>query len=77
MKLSDALNIAKSFSVVQFNADIESIRFIGAKLVGTNWEIDIFFKEKNLAVSYINTVCISDISGEVTSFRTLTAKALE
>ena len=76
VKVADALNIAKSFAVVQLNADIESIRFIGAKLVGKDWEIDVFFKEKNLKIAYVNTICISDTSGEVTNFSTRTAQAL-
>lgn len=77
MKLPDALNIAKSFAVVQLNADIESIRFVSAKQVGTSWEISVFFKEKVLNVGYVDTLCISDVSGEVTSFTTQALKAVE
>ena len=76
VKVSDALNIAKSFAVVQLNADLDSINFLSAKVVGSNWEIICVFKDKNAKVGIGTTICISDTSGEVTGFTTKAVKAL-
>lgn len=77
MKLPNALNIAKSFAVAQLSADVNSITFISATLVGTTWEIMCSFKENDAKVNYGTTIYVSDISGEVKSFTTLVAKAQE
>lgn len=77
LKLPNALNIAKNFAINQLNAVGESVTFISANLVGTNWEITCSFKEKTAKMNYGTTIYVSDISGEVTSFTTLAAKAQE
>jgi hypothetical protein len=76
MKVSDALNIAKSFAIVQLNADIESLTFVSARSIGTVWQIVCALKETNATTPHGTIICISDKTGEVISFTSQTIKEL-
>jgi hypothetical protein len=73
MKLPDVLVAARSFIVLNLNPDYETIKFLAATHTSNIWEVKSVFKDKNLNLVYTVTLCISDITGEVTSFLTTSA----
>jgi len=68
LKIQDVLTAARSFLLLQLNADYSSIKFSGAKFISGTWTVGCSYEEKASTTRRGIVLQISDSTGEVISF---------